>query len=102
MSGSVCSGLPTWRSAEHRRAGLPDFNVGTWFGLFFPKGTPESIIRRLNVATGEALGLKSAKDRAASLAYVPAIHALLHRQGVDARDKHGHDNGLSPSKVMSA
>jgi hypothetical protein len=31
------------------------------------------------------------KDGVATLAYVPAIHALLWRQGVDARDKRGHD-----------
>jgi len=31
------------------------------------------------------------KDGVASLAYVPAIHALLYSQGVDARDKRGHD-----------
>jgi hypothetical protein len=33
------------------------------------------------------------KDGVASLAYVPAIHALLWCQGVDARDKRGHDGG---------
>ena len=32
------------------------------------------------------------KDGVASLAYVPAIHAFLAaKQGVDARDKRGHD-----------
>ena len=32
------------------------------------------------------------KDGVASLAYVPAIHAfLVAKQGVDARDKRGHD-----------
>ena len=33
------------------------------------------------------------KDGVASLAYVPAIHAfdLIKKQGVDARDKRGHD-----------
>jgi tripartite-type tricarboxylate transporter receptor subunit TctC len=35
--------------------GLPDFDVSTWFGLFFPKGTPEPIVRRLNAALGETL-----------------------------------------------
>jgi tripartite-type tricarboxylate transporter receptor subunit TctC len=35
--------------------GLPDFDVSTWFGLFFPKGTPEPIIRRLNGALAETL-----------------------------------------------
>jgi hypothetical protein len=32
------------------------------------------------------------KDGVASLAYVPAIHALLSSQGVDARHKAGHDD----------
>ena len=36
-------------------------------------------------------GLSRLKDGVASLAYVPAIHALLCGQGVDARDKRGHD-----------
>jgi hypothetical protein len=33
------------------------------------------------------------KDGVASLAFVPAIHALLFRQDVDARHKAGHDGG---------
>jgi tripartite-type tricarboxylate transporter receptor subunit TctC len=35
--------------------GLPDFEVSTWFGLFFPKSTPEPIVRRLNAALAETL-----------------------------------------------
>ncbi len=35
--------------------GLPDLDVSTWFGLFFPKGTPEPIVRRLNAALAETL-----------------------------------------------
>ena len=35
--------------------GLPDFEVSTWFGLFFPKGTPEPIVRRLNAALATTL-----------------------------------------------
>jgi len=33
------------------------------------------------------------KDGVAWLAYVPAIHALASKQGVDARHKAGHDGG---------
>jgi tripartite-type tricarboxylate transporter receptor subunit TctC len=43
-------GLPS--TAEQ---GLPDFDVSTWFGLFFPKGTPDPIVRRLNAALAETL-----------------------------------------------
>jgi tripartite-type tricarboxylate transporter receptor subunit TctC len=35
--------------------GLPNFDVSTWFGLFFPKGTPDPIVRKLNAALGKAL-----------------------------------------------
>ena len=35
--------------------GLPDFDVSTWFGLFFPKDTPEPIVRRLNAALATTL-----------------------------------------------
>jgi hypothetical protein len=36
-------------------------------------------------------GHSRTKDGVASLAYVPAIHALLGKEGVDARHKAGHD-----------
>jgi tripartite-type tricarboxylate transporter receptor subunit TctC len=35
--------------------GLPDFDVSTWFGLFFPKDTPEPIVRKLNAALATIL-----------------------------------------------
>jgi tripartite-type tricarboxylate transporter receptor subunit TctC len=35
--------------------GLPDFETSTWFGLFFPKNVPDPIVRKLNVAIGQAL-----------------------------------------------
>jgi tripartite-type tricarboxylate transporter receptor subunit TctC len=35
--------------------GLPEFDVSTWFGLFFPRNTPEPIIRRLNAALAQTL-----------------------------------------------
>jgi tripartite-type tricarboxylate transporter receptor subunit TctC len=35
--------------------GLPDFDVSTWFGLFFPKDTPTPIVRKLNAALAETL-----------------------------------------------
>ena len=41
--------------ASTAEQGLPDFDVRTWFGLFFPKGTPEPIVRKLNAALGETL-----------------------------------------------
>jgi tripartite-type tricarboxylate transporter receptor subunit TctC len=43
--------------------GLPDFDVSTWFGLFFPKGTPEPIVRKLNAALATTLDTPWVHDR---------------------------------------
>ena len=43
--------------------GLPDFEVSTWFGLFFPKGTPEPIVRKLNAALATSLDTPSLHER---------------------------------------
>jgi tripartite-type tricarboxylate transporter receptor subunit TctC len=43
--------------------GLPDFDVSTWFGLFFPKGTPAPIVARLNAALAETLDTPWVHDR---------------------------------------
>jgi tripartite-type tricarboxylate transporter receptor subunit TctC len=51
-------GLPS--TAEQ---GLPDFDVSTWFGLFFPKGTPEPTVRRLNAALAETLDSPWVQER---------------------------------------
>ena len=40
--------MPAVKSAEEQ--GLSDFEAGTWFGLFLPKGTPAPIIKKLNDA----------------------------------------------------
>lgn len=53
--------------------GLPDFDVSTWFGLFFPKGTPDPIVRRLNAALAETLDTPWLHDRFKEIvAYVAA------------------------------
>jgi hypothetical protein len=38
-------------------------------------------------------GHSRSKNGVASLAYDPRIHVLLSREGVDGRDKPGHDGG---------
>jgi tripartite-type tricarboxylate transporter receptor subunit TctC len=37
-------------------AGLPDFEITSWFGLLVPAGTPAAIISRLNAEAVKALG----------------------------------------------
>jgi tripartite-type tricarboxylate transporter receptor subunit TctC len=53
--------LPDLASAHEQ--GLTDFDTDTWFGLFFPKGTPESIVRKLNAAIGTALDTPYVQER---------------------------------------
>jgi tripartite-type tricarboxylate transporter receptor subunit TctC len=52
-SPSRARSLPDVPTAE--QAGLPQFNVTAWHGLFAPKDTPRPIIDRLNAALGAAL-----------------------------------------------
>ena len=42
-------------------AGLPDFEITSWFGLLAPAGTPTSIIGRLNAETVKVLGRADVK-----------------------------------------
>jgi len=50
-------------------AGLPQFNLTVWFGLSAPKGTPQSIIDKLNKALGVALNDPNVVKRFADLGY---------------------------------
>jgi tripartite-type tricarboxylate transporter receptor subunit TctC len=48
-------------------AGLPDLHISGWFALFAPKGTPKSIVARLNAAVVEALAEPTVRVRLADL-----------------------------------
>src|SRR2546430_1281735 len=43
-------------------AGLPDFEITSWFGLLVPAGTPTPIIDRLNAETVKGLSRTDVKD----------------------------------------
>ena len=44
-------------------AGVPGYDVTTWYGLLVPAGTPQEIIARLNGATVNAMAHPSVKER---------------------------------------
>ncbi len=46
-------------------SGLPKFESVTWFGFEVPKGTPHSIIDKLNKEIGKALATPDVKDKLA-------------------------------------
>jgi len=50
--------------------GIANFDAGSWFGLFAPKGTPEAVITRLNGTVNEILAM-------------PSIEKQMVREGAD-------------------
>ena len=46
-----------------QEAGVPGYVYETWFGLFAPAGTPESIPARLNQGTVKALGMNDLREQ---------------------------------------
>jgi tripartite-type tricarboxylate transporter receptor subunit TctC len=51
-------------------SGFANFEAGSWFGFFAPKGTPASVVAVLNGAVNEILAL-------------PSIQNQMIRQGAD-------------------
>lgn len=44
-------------------AGMKDFDVFTWWGLFAPVGTPPEIVKRLSVEVGKALSAPDLREK---------------------------------------
>ncbi len=53
-----------------KEAGLPDYNLEFWYGMFLPAGTPPAILRKVYDATISAMQL-------------PSVKASLARDGTD-------------------
>ena len=53
-------------------AGLPGFDVSTWFGVFAPAGTPREVVARLNAAFTTALRSPEMRERLARMGAEPA------------------------------
>jgi len=52
-------------------AGIPGFDISTWFGMFVPAGTPADIVARLSDAAIAALRDPATVERLARLAVAP-------------------------------
>jgi len=52
-------------------AGLPDFEVTSWYALVAPAGTPAAIVERLNAETVKTLASADVRDRLATLGVEP-------------------------------
>jgi tripartite-type tricarboxylate transporter receptor subunit TctC len=60
-------GVPTMAEA-----GLPGFDVSTWFGLFAPAGTPAATVDKLNAAFVAALRTPEMRERLARMGAEPS------------------------------
>lgn len=61
--------LPDLPTADE--AGLPGFEVSTWYGLYAPRGTPRPVIDRLVASLQAALADRNVADRFAELSMQP-------------------------------
>jgi tripartite-type tricarboxylate transporter receptor subunit TctC len=72
-------------------AGVPGVYIGTWHGLWMPKGTPEDVIARVNAAAWAAMDDPVVKKRIADLGMdlppagikTPAAFAAFHKAEVE-------------------
>jgi tripartite-type tricarboxylate transporter receptor subunit TctC len=69
-------------------AGLPGYEVATWYGLFAPKGTPPEIVDRM-------------KKELASALQAPMIKDAWERNGSDVPDVSGEAFGKMVSSEVT-
>jgi len=73
-------------------AGLPNFEVTTWYGILAPAGTPRPIVARLNAELAKIMHSPELKGRLDALATEPVTStpdefgALIKREIVKWRD----------------
>jgi tripartite-type tricarboxylate transporter receptor subunit TctC len=56
-------------------AGLPGFEVTSWYGVFGPAGLPADIVAKLNSEIGSAVTAPEVKERLATLGAEPSVKA---------------------------
>ena len=61
LSKNRSPALPDLASAHEQ--GLTGFDIPSWYALFQPKGTPDSIVRKLNAAAVAAMNTPSVQER---------------------------------------
>jgi tripartite-type tricarboxylate transporter receptor subunit TctC len=54
-------------------AGVPGYEMGSWYGLLAPAGTPKEIIARLNAETVRLLKLPDVKERLDAAGFEPLV-----------------------------
>lgn len=59
---SMLTNLPTIEES-----GIKDYDLGTWFGVFVPAGTPEDVVKRLHGVYADALNSPQIQTRLAAM-----------------------------------
>ena len=65
LSSRRNAALPDLATADEQ--GLKDFDVDAWNAFFFPKGTPDAIVRRLAKATSDVVDIPAVAKRLAEI-----------------------------------
>jgi len=68
-------------------AGLPEFHISVWTGMWTPKGTPKNVIARLNDAVVSALADPRVRQRLGDLGQEVPARALQTPEGFGAFHK---------------
>jgi len=90
---AVTSALPSpaFVGVPTVNASIPGYAVESWYGLYAPAGTPESVIARLNTAVAEAVKhpdfLKKIEHEGLSIVGGPPSSLQTYVQGEQARWK---------------
>jgi tripartite-type tricarboxylate transporter receptor subunit TctC len=69
-------------------AGLPNFDVGIWFGVLAPAGTPPLIIDKLSGEINKLLAAQATREKLLSLGmdtYISTPEQMLARMKADSK-----------------
>ncbi|MFC4276890.1 Bug family tripartite tricarboxylate transporter substrate binding protein [Achromobacter aloeverae] len=82
-------------------AGLPGYEVNSWFGLLAPAGTPDAVVQRLQAVVADAMRTPEIRRQVEALGAVPvantpAEYAAVIRQDTAKWRKIIQDAGIQP------
>jgi tripartite-type tricarboxylate transporter receptor subunit TctC len=92
--------LPNLPTAHEQ--GLIDFDAATWFGFFFPRDTPEPIVRRLHDATVEATDPPAVRDRLKEIGAAIVSPERMRPDYLDAFVRSELEKWAAPIKASGA
>jgi len=56
-------------------AGIPDFDLGTWYGIWGPANMPRDLVSRLNAEIVKVVSLPETRERLAALGAEPSAYS---------------------------